>query len=528
MQQDDKTQEVKRGFVHKLKHLRQLKADGHPIAREDRIQVAVLADSPNVVTGFANVCREVLSSLQETGFYDFDIVGINYDGSPHDLPFRIFPAVNALIPDPAYREPYGMQKFLDIICEGRFDIVWVLQDTFIVASGLGVKIREANDMLPPHQKFQFIYYFPIDATPKKEWVDKAVMQADIPVTYTQYAFDQVLRVYDVDEFSLLKKEDQEKNKASGDRLARDLSVVYHGVNMEDFYPLTEEETKTAREVLWGVHKDKFIFTNVNRNQPRKDIFRTMQAFKILLDRRRKAGKSEPYLYLHCSVFENGLNLIDMSEQISLVQGNEFGYPSPKMFGPASGFPIEQLNKIYNASDCVVSTSLGEGWGLSLTEAMAVKKPVIAPNHTSVPEILGKGGMVKGLDGSMQENLHAERGFIAKTKNVFVQKDDLARVRPLTDAEDMADHMEWVMDHPEEVKPVVERAYDWVKTLEWRGEEVGGKWSAIFEAAFERTLSVRAKALDDLIAAEIKEKGLSRNDKCPVCDTKIKHCRHYRP
>lgn len=527
MPQDNKKKEIERGFVDKLKRLRQLKAEGKEITREDRIQVAVLADSPNVVTGFANVCREVLTHLQRTGFYDFDIVGINYDGSPHDLPFRIFPAVNALVPDRAYQEPYGRQKFLDIICEGRFDIVWVLQDSFIVAAELGESINKAIEAMEVHEKFQWIYYFPIDSTPKKQWIDKSALIASTPVTYTQYAYDEVTKLYEVGEESKLTPEDQEQNRLAGERIRADLKVVYHGINMLEFYPIPESEATLWREKLWGVHKDKFVFINVNRNQPRKDLFRTIEAFKILLDRRRAAGKSEPYLYLHCSVYENGLNVVDMSEQIGLVQGNEFGYPNPKMFGPASGFPIERLNKIYNAADCVITTSLGEGWGLSLTEAMAVKKPVIAPNHTSIPEILGKGGGVKGIDGIVRENMNAERGVIVPTKGTFVQKDDLARVRPVTDPVAMADAMEWVMDNPEDVKPMVERAYEWVSKLAWDGPEVGAKWEAIFEEAYEKTLASRALAMDVAIAHEIKKEGIGRNAPCPVCGTKVKNCRHGR-
>ncbi len=49
-----------------------------------------------------------------------------------------------------------------------------------------------------------------------------------------------------------------------------------------------------------------------------------------------------------------------------------------------------LCKIYNAADLLLSTSLGEGWGLPLTEAMACGTPVAGPKHTSVAEILGDG------------------------------------------------------------------------------------------------------------------------------------------
>src|SRR5215217_1366209 len=119
-------------FRNKLALLKEKRDRGEAILSEDKIKVAVLADSPTVVTGFGNVCREVLGALYETGFYDFDVVGINYAGDPHELPYRIFPAINALMPSGMYHDVFGRQRFLDMLGEGRFDLVWVLQDSFIV------------------------------------------------------------------------------------------------------------------------------------------------------------------------------------------------------------------------------------------------------------------------------------------------------------------------------------------------------------------------------------------------------------
>lgn len=516
MQNDHNTAEhIKERLTNKLDVLRERIAKGETIAWEDRVQVAVLADSPTVVTGFGNVCREILTNLYATGLYAFEIVGINYDGSPHDLPFRIHPAMNALIQDPAYREPYGRQKFLDILGEGRFDIAWVLQDSFIVCEELGQKIKETNDVLPVGDQFAFIYYFPIDATPKKKWIDGSAMVSDIPVVYTEYGFNEVLKLYHVDENTKLKPEEQEKNKADYENIQKRLSVVYHGVNTKDFYPLEDEfKVNELRSALWGKHKDKFVFINVNRNQPRKDLYRTLQAFKILLEKRRAKGKDDVYLYMHCNIFDNNLNMIDMCKQLNLVEGDEWGYPDPSKFGPSSGFPINVLNDIYNAADAVVSTTLGEGWGLSITEGMAVKKPVIAPDHTSISEILGKTSAGTG-----------ERGVLVKTMGEFVQQHDNSRARPITDPYDMADKMEMVVENREALQPMVDSAYAWVNRLKWDGEDVIGKWIVLFDAAYRVALVRRAVEADKEIAKKIKSEKIGRNEDCPACGTKVKYCRH---
>jgi glycosyltransferase involved in cell wall biosynthesis len=46
----------------------------------------------------------------------------------------------------------------------------------------------------------------------------------------------------------------------------------------------------------------------------------------------------------------------------------------------------ELVKYYNAADLYLSTSLGEGWGLGITEALASGCPVAIPNHTACREI----------------------------------------------------------------------------------------------------------------------------------------------
>lgn len=511
-------EKIKAKLKNKIDVMKAALERGEPITPEMKIDVLVLGDSPTVSTGFGNVCKEVLELLYETQFYNFEIVGINYDGSPHSLPYRIHPAINALLALPAYRDVYGRQKFLDLASEGRFDLLWIIQDTFIIENmDFGKKIAECNRQLPAEDKFAFIFYFPIDATPRKSWIDNSVLFCEHPVAYTRYAYDEILKLYDIDENSLLPALEQERNKKLKAELSGSMNVIYHGVNTKNFYPLEIERQKELRGILWGeAHKDKFVFINLNRNQPRKDMFRTLLAFKKLLDKRRAMGKNDVYLYTHCSVVDGGLNMIDMADQIGLVQGDEFAFPDARQFNVSKGFPIHIVNEMYNAADCLVTTTLGEGWGLSLTEAMAVKIPVIAPDNTSIPEILGK------TDGGT-----GERGLIVKTNNCFVQNDDNSRIRPLTDVDDLVEKMNFVVENRAVLQPMVERAYSWVKELEWSGDIVGGKWKALFEQAYIGNISVRALALDKKFAEVLREAKIGRNDECPICKPiKYKNCRHY--
>lgn len=510
-------EEIKNRLKSKIEHIDQVLKDGGEVTSDMKVKVFVLADSPTVTTGFGHVCKEILGTLYDTGYYDFEIVGINHDGSPHDLPYRIHPAFNGLMPNAAYRDVYGKQKFLDLLGEGRADLVFIIQDTFqIEAQGFGKRIAETNNALPADKKFAWIFYFPIDATPKQSWIDGSVMMANHPVAYTNYAYEEVLKLYTVGEDSLLEESVKTINAEKLEMLKGSMNIIYHGINTTNFFPVSAEEKAELKRQFWADKKDKFVFINVNRNQMRKDIYRTMLAFKKLLDKRRANGKDDVYLYLHCNVFDgSGANILEVAKQIQLVEGEEFGFPRPETFSTSKGYGIEVINHLYNASDAMVTTTLGEGWGLSLSEAMAVKIPVIAPDHTSVPEILGKT-----LNGN------AERGFIVKTSDSFVQNDDNSRIRPITDVDDMVEKMNFVVENRDKLQGMVDRAYHWVKELEWSGERIGGAWRALFESAYTYNLTIRAVEIDKQLTQEIASLKLNPNDDCPVCKIKYKKCRHY--
>ncbi len=84
-------------------------------------------DSPTVATGFGTVARNVLENLYKTGKYEIDVYGINYHGQPHNFSYNIWPAA-----DHQSGDPYGRKKFCHFAVQHDFDILFLIQDTFIV------------------------------------------------------------------------------------------------------------------------------------------------------------------------------------------------------------------------------------------------------------------------------------------------------------------------------------------------------------------------------------------------------------
>jgi glycosyltransferase involved in cell wall biosynthesis len=61
--------------------------------------------------------------------------------------------------------------------------------------------------------------------------------------------------------------------------------------------------------------------------------------------------------------------------------------------------LERLVEVYNICDIFLTASRLEGFGLSVAEAMACGKPVVATNCSSLPELVvdGKGGLLCEMD-----------------------------------------------------------------------------------------------------------------------------------
>lgn len=466
-----------------------------------KLRVLWLSDTPTCATGFAQVARNVLAVLQATGKYEIDIVGINHSDyyDQQKFPYRIYEAAPALTMQPKYRDVFGRQRFLDFVGKGVYDLVFTLQDTFVLEP-IAEKILETREALREANKkigkkifkdFAWVYYFPIDGRPKANWVRDSALKADIPVCYTEWGKQECLDV-------LRMEMNPEQRLTEIPKLMELIRVIHHGVNTKEFYPI-EDRSKVKQfrhEYFQGRADDKFLIVNVNRNQPRKDIARTMAAFAEFLKTHPKS-----FLYLHCQANDVGGNIFEIARNYpTLVAGENWSVP--EKFESNQGFSVETVNKIYNAANLVISTTLGEGWGLSYTEAMATKTPVLAPRNTSAPEILGE---------------NEERGFLADAGTTesekIVMPGDNEILRPIANIKSIVEKLCLISDNEETllVQEKVAAAYTWAQEHSWEGAKIGDAWKQVFEAAYAVVL--REKWVGD--------QKVGRNDPCP-CGSGLKH------
>ena len=411
----------------------------------------VYADDPTCVTGFGTVSRNILGGLQATGCYDISILGINYWGTPHEYPYKIWPTGTNKDND-----PYGRQKAVSMIPNMPFDLIFFLQDSFI--------LNFLPDLIPHLKKsnrpFKSICYFPIDGEPREQWI-KNVTAVDYPVVYSEFGKAQCEKVWPE---------------------CPELNIIPHGVNTKEFTVKDSREVESFRRQFFNKQADKFIFTNLNRNQQRKDIPRTIAAFK-------KFHEIEPNsaLYLHMSRQDQGWDLPLICAAYDLDTATEVIFP--ENFGPNQGYPIKIVNLIYNASDCILSTTLGEGWGLSWIEAMATKTPVLMPGNTA-----------------LLETITEDRGYLVKSgadiSHFTVVPHDNEIVRPLVDVNDMVDKMVYIYNNREEAAQKAENAYDWVyNEMDWQ-RCIVPMWIKVFDDMYrELTEPKQQESLDTLLPTD---------------------------
>jgi len=390
-------------------------------------------------TGYAKVMSNIAQFLQKTKEYHIDVIGINYDGSPLDSrlwPGNVWPALSALRMQGPYADPHGRQVVLDFLSTSNYDLL-IFQNDAAVILPVAQQIKE----IASQKNITTIYYHPLDAPPKKEWVEQCIDLFDYPVNFSEYGRDEVLKV----------------NPESK------IMNIFLGTETRDFYPLTPEVKKLAKAELFPTLSDRFIITNVNRNSGRKDTARSFMILKELRDR----GYQRPFLYMHMQETDFGGSLFEQARTLGLELDRDWTMPNPQQFSSHTGFPIEVLNKVYNASDCYLTCTHGEGWGLTMPEAMATRLPVVAPRNTSVTEILGE-----------------DRGYLVPSGDSptrwIIRENDSTRLRPLMNVEKAADAIIEIMENPDVAQKKCELALEWVQKHTWN--DFRREWAKILDEA----------------------------------------------
>ena len=369
---------------------------GRPLlAAAPRIPIKILAvcDSPTVLTGFARVARNILGRWR---FYEegepVDCWAINFDGWGYDqVGYRLFPGGKH-----DWNSPGKLNQLLKLIADGQYTHLWMLMDPDALSvHGFPQKLRQVCKV----KNVRVMLYFPVDAPPEWEWL--SILDAvDVAVTYAEFGRNEIRKAlgkslypievvpHGVDDcFKPLSVEDRAKARCielilralpGGETPPGEGNRTMKGTPRGDTRPTGGE--RAARSIHF-VEEDTFLMLNVNKNEWRKDPLRSLE---ILAGLRKLGVPAKLILRMDPMSAMGGVHLDMAAQQLGLTYGKEWCH-----IGPVND---EAMAALYNAADLYLTTSLGEGWGLGVTEAMACHCPVAMPKHTSLAEI-GEGSQV---------------------------------------------------------------------------------------------------------------------------------------
>jgi glycosyltransferase involved in cell wall biosynthesis len=390
----------------------------------------------NCTTGFGAVAKELVDEWAKDKKLSIVIFGLNdlskniYNYLPN---VKVIPSLITGDKD-TQKDSYRRIELLKLIYQSDFNAIFFLQDVEVINT-MEEQLRDVKNTKRKENRpnFKSMIYFPVDSEPRLS--DLKVLQFfDEVVTYTEYAK------------SVMKP-------LISDTQFKNVRVIPHGTNSSDFYPYSDADKLKAKKEMFG-SEDVYVFGSVNRNQVRKDFGSLIMGFAMF----KHISGANALLYLHCNPIDPmGINIYRLCERVGLEVGKDVIVP--KDYSENKGFTLEELNKIYNSFDCFITTTTAEGWGLTITEAMATKCLVICPKHTSLTEITNNG-----------ENT---LNFMFSQQAVFVN--DFEKIRFTTNPLEVKKLCEVVYglknDEPElqdMVKVKIENAYNKVSGMKWEG------------------------------------------------------------
>ena len=239
---------------------------------EEKIKLLMFADfvSP---TGFGNVAMSVAKFLQQTGKYEISVLAINYDGFPVEgelRDYRIYPAKLG-------GEPYGFSLTQRVISETEPDVIWLLNDVWIINHYLSEIKKLFAKQDKNFKRPKIVTYFPVDAEDHNIGWYKNFDIVDDANVYTKFAQKVVKKV----------KPELKTN------------IIGHGIDHSQFYKIngTQAEIKAMILPRTPDNLDSFIVLNANRNQSRKRLDVSMRGFALFA----KDKPANVKLYMHCGI-----------------------------------------------------------------------------------------------------------------------------------------------------------------------------------------------------------------------------------
>lgn len=350
-----------------------------------------LCDSPTVHTGFGRVAQSLIRRWKPH-FHRIDIYAINHDGdTPMPDSEWTAPAIRLLRPRHPWYSTESLQRFLNLILSGEYTHVWIMQDLFLLyPNGFPGAFRQVCQKVGVRS----LLYYPVDGPLDPEWTDM-LRAVDVPVAYTGYGSHEAHRALNLRLRNPPTDGDPSADSSKAlrpvDDALRDQIDFHIPHGVEGWFSRQNTDRMAVRKELFGdwVKPDDFLMVNVNQNSRRKAVWSSLAVLARMKEQCHR-NDFDAKLLLHCPPVFDGIDLESIGRQLGLKYGVDWAHTGATWTrSNYPQWPDEKIRDLYHAADLNITTSLGEGWGLSITESLATGCPVAAPEHTACEWIMDR-------------------------------------------------------------------------------------------------------------------------------------------
>jgi glycosyltransferase involved in cell wall biosynthesis len=322
------------------------------------MRILWVSNSPHVGTGYGVQTRLFVPRLQALGhemaIHDF------YGGEGGMREWNGIP----LYPKAAH--PYGQDIIPHWARHFNADIVITLIDAWVYNPAEWGDVR-------------WVPWFPVDTHPLDGLVKKAVSNAFARINFSQHGV------------------------AMTEAAGLDTLYVPHGIETGVYKPRSQAE---CRKNL-GWKNDTFVFGMVAANKgwpPRKCFPQVLDAFAKFREEHKDA-----LLYLH-SAMDTRFGGHDLAGHVRMLEIENFVLFQDPVLSWLN-FPDDYMVTLYNAIDCLLSPSMGEGFGVPILEAQSCGIPVITGDWTAMSEITFSGKCIAKEDAESHWTPHLATQFV---------------------------------------------------------------------------------------------------------------------
>lgn len=234
----------------------------------------------------------------------------------------------------------------------KADVVITLQDIWTLDPNIMAQMAK--------DKIRWIPIVPIDHEPVPPAIYDRLKGAYRIITYSKFGYEELKRV------------------------GMHSTYIPHTIETELFKPVTLEEKRKIRKDS-GIPEDCFLFGMVAANKdnpPRKSFQEVLDAFKMFADKHDDA-----YIYFHTvHNQQNGFPILEYAKFIGVADRIITCNPDDYLFN----IKHEDVPKVYNAMDCLLSPSRNEGFGVPIIEAQSCGVPAIVSDFTAMKDLVIEG------------------------------------------------------------------------------------------------------------------------------------------